>query len=330
MNLSVVMSVYNGEKFLRESIESILGQSFGNFEFIIIDDGSTDKSADIISSYQDSRIRYIKNVKNIGLTRSLNIGLKMAKGEFIARQDADDVSYADRFLKQIKFLESNPNIALVGTGADFIDSEGKIYASHIMPYDPDKIKNSLLTYTCFFHGSVIFRRKCLDSVGYYRDKFVCTQDLDYWLRFSESYNLSNISEVLYQFRRTRSAVSHKKLLLQLSLHFLAIQFSKERKDKGCDSYENLSGDIDEFLVKNYDIKQTEINNFKFNIILGYARGVMKNNRDIVELLELSRYIFAVGTYGQIRYYFKRFILYCLIVKPFRIFGMDLYSKVFSL
>ncbi len=113
--VTVLMSVYNGEKYLREAIDSILNQTFKDFEFLIIDDGSTDSSADIIRSYTDFRIRLIQNEKNIGLTRSLNKGLKLAKGEYIARMDVDDISLPIRFEKQVSFLDKYEDVKLVGS-----------------------------------------------------------------------------------------------------------------------------------------------------------------------------------------------------------------------
>ena len=113
--VAVLMSVYNGEKYLREAINSILSQTFNDFEFLIINDGSTDGTADILKSYTDSRIKIINNEKNIGLTKSLNKGLKIAKGEYIARQDADDISMPERLKEEVAFLEIHKDYAVVGT-----------------------------------------------------------------------------------------------------------------------------------------------------------------------------------------------------------------------
>src|SRR5659263_168424 len=107
--VTVLMAVYNGERYLREAIESILGQSFADFEFFIVNDGCTDSSRDIILSYRDPRIRLIDNQENIGLTKSLNIGLSLASGEYVARQDADDISYPTRIEKQIEYFETYPH-----------------------------------------------------------------------------------------------------------------------------------------------------------------------------------------------------------------------------
>jgi len=113
--VTVLMPVYNGEKYLNEAIDSILGQTFKDFKFLIINDGSTDGTADILKSYKDSRIKVTNNEKNIGLTKSLNKGLKMAKSEYIARMDADDISLPTRLQKQVEFMDSHPKVGVCGT-----------------------------------------------------------------------------------------------------------------------------------------------------------------------------------------------------------------------
>src|SRR5258707_849690 len=124
--VSVVMSVYNGEKYLGEAVDSILAQTFTDFEFIIIDDGSEDRSPELIEAYVDSRISFLRNEKNVGLTRSLNKGLQVASGEYIARMDCDDVSLPDRFAKQVAFMDANSGVGACGTWALDIDGAGKV------------------------------------------------------------------------------------------------------------------------------------------------------------------------------------------------------------
>ena len=125
-NVTVLMPVYNAERYLRQAIESILSQTFHDFEFMIINDGSTDSSRDIVLSYHDSRIRLIDNETNIGLPRTLNRGLSLAKGEFIARQDADDESNPDRLAHQVAYLSSHPHVALLGSQCTVIDQHGNL------------------------------------------------------------------------------------------------------------------------------------------------------------------------------------------------------------
>ena len=128
IKVTVLMSVYNGEKYLSQSVESILNQTYENFEFVIIDDGSTDNSYSILKQYasQYSQIVLIKNEKNLGLTKSLNLGLKIAKGKYIGRQDADDVSHPERLEREIEFLEDHLDHAAVGTFVKILDKDGNI------------------------------------------------------------------------------------------------------------------------------------------------------------------------------------------------------------
>ena len=165
--LTVLMSVYNGSRFLREAIESILNQTFYDFEFIIINDGSTDRTAEILATYQDKRIRIVRNSDNIGLTKSLNEGLKLARGKYIARQDADDISLPKRLERQISYLEAQPDIALLGTWANSIDERGKILWEMRPPSDPSLLRWSMLFNNNMIHSSVMFNAaKAMDIGGY--------------------------------------------------------------------------------------------------------------------------------------------------------------------
>src|SRR5690349_12648910 len=120
------MAVYNGARYLREAVESVLNQSFQDFEFLVINDGSTDHTREIILSYDDSRIRLVDNRQNRGQTASLNLGLQLAQGDLIARQDADDISEPERLARQVLFLEDHSEVALLGTGYAKIDSHGNV------------------------------------------------------------------------------------------------------------------------------------------------------------------------------------------------------------
>lgn len=196
--ISVIMSVYNGERYLREAIESILNQTFTDFEFIIVNDGSTDSSLEIIQSYDDERIKIINNEKNIGLTKSLNKALKVARGEYIARQDADDISLPNRFEEQIKYLERHPEVALLGTNIYKIDENGKIIGKYIVLAKPS-IKD-LFNGNQFNHGSVMFKKEVIDELGGYNELFKYAQDYELWLRIAKHYNIRNVTQILYKLR----------------------------------------------------------------------------------------------------------------------------------
>lgn len=199
--VTVLMSVYNGEKYLNEAIDSILGQTFKDFEFLIINDGSTDKAGEILESYNDPRIKIINNDKNIGLTKSLNKGLRLARGEYIARQDADDISMPERLEKEVEFLESHHNYAVVGTFAKIINENSKILYFLERPVEDLKIRERFKKDNCIIHGSSMIRRACLLDMGFYNELMIRSQDYELWLRLSKKYCLANIPKYLYMWRK---------------------------------------------------------------------------------------------------------------------------------
>jgi glycosyltransferase involved in cell wall biosynthesis len=218
--ISVIMSVYNEETYLSQAIESVLNQTFGDFEFIIIDDGSTDDSFEIIKSYTDQRIRLMKNESNIGLTRSLNIALGLAVGEYIARQDADDSSLPDRFAEQVSFLEKHPETVLLGTGVYVIDEGGKVLRREIPSIAPgQKLRES----NQFVHGSVMFRRAAIAQLGLYQELFRYSQDYELWLRIASHHSVANLPNPLYQKRRHRESTQAHKRWEGALYHILALR-----------------------------------------------------------------------------------------------------------
>src|SRR5262245_27130869 len=157
--VSVVMSVLNGEPFLREAVESILGQTFGDFEFIVIDDGSTDASADILDSYQrnDARVR-VYHQENKGLVESLNRGCGLARGKYIARMDADDIATKERLMWQVEFVEKHPEVGVVGGAIEVINASGKSSVTHRYPLKNSDIYQALLRGDCpLVHPTVVMR-----------------------------------------------------------------------------------------------------------------------------------------------------------------------------
>ena len=206
--ISVIMSVYNGEKYLKEAIESILNQAFTDLEFIIVNDGSTDKSLEIIQSYNDERIKIINNEKNIGLVKSLNKALQFVKGEYIARQDADDSSLPNRLKLQLEFLEKHPEVALLGTGIYVINENGETIERRIMHPNP---KRSLLKGNRFIHGSVMFKKSVIDEVGTYNETLRYSQDYELWLRISKKYDVRNLTAPLYKLRMHKSSILSRKV-----------------------------------------------------------------------------------------------------------------------
>lgn len=217
--VTVLMSVYNGEKYLREAIDSILNQTFKDFEFLIIDDGSTDSSPEIIRSYTDPRIRLIQNKKNIGLTRSLNKGLKLAKGEYIARQDADDISLPERLEREVAIAGAHPEITVVTTGfANFVNSIREDNRDSVNKGGTDEIEwigfEDLLEGNKIFHGSVLFKRRDVLDIGGYDERLPKAQDYDLWLRVSRKVEIIKLKRILFLRRLHFDCVSMKGILKQ--------------------------------------------------------------------------------------------------------------------
>ena len=206
--VSVLMSVYNGESYLREAIESILNQNYTDFEFIIIDDASTDATAAILDGFDDLRIVRSRNEENIGLTRSLNKGLATAQGDYIARMDADDISLPERLGKQVDFLEAHPEVGVLGSAVHVINNNGDL--SHIwrLPAEHAVIRWRLCFNDPIAHPTAMMRREALERVGGYDADFVSAQDYDLWRRLSHVTQLSNLQEVLLLLRRHEACVTH--------------------------------------------------------------------------------------------------------------------------
>lgn len=200
--VTVLMPVYNAAPYLREAIDSILGQSFRHFEFLIIDDGSTDESADIIASYEDPRIRLVLNHKNLGITPTLNKGIALASCELIARMDADDISHPQRLQKQFGFMKRNPDCALLSTWARVISEDAKFirlerYGSNFYYYN--------LTFECWiYHATVMFRKSAVEAVGMYAMPY--SEDYDLFWRMSTRFQIANLDEPLLDYRITSTSL----------------------------------------------------------------------------------------------------------------------------
>ncbi|OGI09866.1 MAG: hypothetical protein A2Y40_08490 [Candidatus Margulisbacteria bacterium GWF2_35_9] len=213
--ITVLMSVYNGEDYLVTAIESILLQSYQNFSFIIVNDASTDSSLDIIKNFQRSsdKIILINNKKNIGLTKSLNIALKEVQSKYVARQDCDDISDIHRFEKQLNFMETHPEIKLLGTRYNEIDETGRIMGPQSLRFikESKDIRKNILRFNPFAHGSVMIRTDILKEMNGYNELFLFAQDYELWLRILNDHNACNLDDELMSRRVTQNIISIKNL-----------------------------------------------------------------------------------------------------------------------
>lgn len=198
--VSVVMAVYNGRRYLRQAVESILNQTFRDFEFIVVDDGSTDETANELYTFTDPRLRILHNRENIGLTCSLNRALKVVQAPYVARMDADDVAQPQRLARQVQYLEEHPEVGLLGSAFELIDQDSVAVGLKMPPTDHDSLCSILLLENPLCHSSVMYRRELVEAVGGYDERYQCAQDYDLWLRFSRVSRVACLTDMLVQFR----------------------------------------------------------------------------------------------------------------------------------
>lgn len=215
--ISVIMPVYNGEKYLSEAIKSILNQTESGFEFIIIDDGSTDNTKEIIDSISDSRIKYIK-ANHGGIVNALNLGIEVSSGVYIARMDADDISLQNRLKTQTEYLDQHADVAICGTWADIIDEKGKITGEMIFPPEVIHVRD-LFLHNPFIHSSIMIRREVLISAGLYKKNFRHVEDYELWSRVLPRYKGVNIPVKLLQYRKHSNQVTVTK---QFKMRYLGL------------------------------------------------------------------------------------------------------------
>lgn len=265
--ISVVMSVYNGNNFLEEAILSILNQTLTNFEFIIIDDHSTDNSLEIIHSYKliDDRIKILRNDTNLGLARSLNKGIKLAKGEVIVRMDADDISLKDRLKYQYDYIKKNKNCIILGTNYHIIDEFGNYIYTSNQALNNKEIK-SKLPYQCpFMHPTIMFRKYINGVIVQYPD-FPIAQDLFLYNKLSKNGEFCNLKDTLLNYRLTPDASTRrnskaKKIIVE------ALEYYNKNKNIS-ESYKRLI---------NENLKHTKKEYKKYNYYLLLSKKYLWNN-----------------------------------------------------
>lgn len=242
--ISVLMSVYNGAHFIRQAISSILNQSFSEFEFIIIDDGSTDNSAQIVKEFSDDRIRFFQQ-RNRGLATALNHGISLSKCDWIARMDADDIALPQRLQHQWEYVCSQPEVVVVGGIVHLIDTKGHALGrSEIPPCDHEGILTNLLspaTGPVLAHPAVMIRKEAVVKCGGYRKEFSYSQDKDLWLRLSRVGKLNSIPEAVLLLRKHDQCVSFTQERTQVISGTAAIVCHLVSEQTGIDLIQNDPG-----------------------------------------------------------------------------------------
>jgi glycosyltransferase involved in cell wall biosynthesis len=297
------MPVYNGATYLNEAIDSILNQTYNDFEFLIIDDGSTDGSVKIIKSYDDNRIRLVENRNNLGQSETLNKGLSLAKGKYIARMDQDDISMPERLKKQVEFMDECPNIGVCGSWIQYF---GKYNYLTPLELDDDSIKIKLLTNQNLAHPSVMIRKSTLVKYQLnYDPTFTVAMDYDLWVRMFEYCSFANLPESLLKYRthnnqtsNISSGTSYSEMIRVLALLLEKMDFRFNRYDLSM-HYKIVTGtsldSLNKYKVFKYLIRLRSQNrhNEMFNtgafnrfIRLNWRRFMLENDQKMIYRLSL--------------------------------------------
>ena len=206
MSVSVVLPVRDGERFVGDALESILRQTYADLEVVVVDDGSTDGTAEVLGGFRDDRVRVLRQ-EAAGLVVALQRGVAEAHAAFIARMDADDVSEPERLERQVELLELRPRAGMVATWVAVIDEQGRELRRHVLPSEHEDLARRLLLRNPFQHGSVLLRRDALEAAGGYRADYGANEDYDLWRRLARSSELACVPEVLYRYRVHAGAVT---------------------------------------------------------------------------------------------------------------------------
>jgi glycosyltransferase involved in cell wall biosynthesis len=207
--VSVVMGAYNGERFLRPAIESIINQTFRDFELIVVDDCSTDSTPQILGEFKDDRIRVVRNEHNLGIAETLNKGIAVARGEYVALQDHDDISLPTRLECQLAFFEKHAQVGMVGSSCNVIDEVGSLVPYWPVEYDDANLRWALLWRCAFFHTSLMVRHRALEEVGGYSSdpKYRFAEDYDLMSRVALRHAVANIPQLLGCWRMHKTSAS---------------------------------------------------------------------------------------------------------------------------
>lgn len=310
--VSIVMAAYNEERFISEAIDSMLNQTYNNFEFIIINDGSTDNTEQIILSYPDPRIRYVKNEQNLKLIASLNKGLSLAKGKYIARMDSDDISVPERLQIQVAFMESHPGIGISGAQLIVFGSED---TTMNYPLEHEDLLLRLLITSCFPNNLVIFRNNLVqENQMAFTEGYHHGEDYKFWTEWLQLTKGANLPDYLVKYRFHAASVSHKYKDLQrqtrnrIRVEYVIQLFQLSESEKyvaydlyGYD-YEKKIKALKAIIRKNRDLKlfqENKLNNILY--YLWYMDSLEQVAKDRLVLFKFTK-VFSLSFIKNIRYW----------------------------
>ncbi len=227
--VAVLMSVFNGQEYLTQTVESVLNQTFENFEFVIVENGSEDSSLSILNSFEDSRIRILPKKENIGLSKALNEGLSHASSDLIARIDADDLMKPQRLDRQVEYMRRNPSVALLGSSIERIFSDGTFRDTVKFPTAHDKILAFFAKGSPFAHPAVIFRKSIVEGLGGYSENLQYAQDFKLWLEIAKRHQTANLDEALTVYR-THAKQNSSKVAKESAMVFEEILGDSHLRD----------------------------------------------------------------------------------------------------
>lgn len=242
---SVILPIYNGEAYLKQAIDSVLNQTFKDFELLLLNDGSTDSSEEIIDGYvkKDKRCKKF-SWQNQGLIKTLNTGIEKAQGEIIFRMDADDICHPERFEKQFQYLELHPDCVVLGSRVLLIDEEGMPIKVFSVPSEHEDIdrENFIGGGAAIVHPSVALRKEALINLRGYRDKYTHAEDIDLFLRLAEHGAIKNLSDILLEYRQHAGSIGYAKRKEQLNSIYEAIKDARARRGVSLE-YNSLSQEV---------------------------------------------------------------------------------------
>ncbi len=256
--VTVLTSVYNGEAYLAEALESVLAQTFADWECVVVDDGSTDGTTDIARRFAAADGRFRVHVQaNQGTPRAMNAGLQQARGRYVAVLDADDAALPGRLERQVAHLEANPDVALVGGYVKMISSSGDDFGLAEYPVDDEAIRAQLEEQTAFVHSAATYRRELALDAGGYRPILRLAEDLDLWLRLAERGRLANLAEPVTRYRVHATQVSITRLEEQVLAVQASLVSARERRSGRADPLDSVAA-LDRTLLNELGVSDSEI------------------------------------------------------------------------